>query len=121
MIIIILHCFITTPEQAQTAAAQSELDSAQAIRDKEHEDFRAQNTDYSESIDAIERAIAVLKAKKADVAQSLLQVQNMPTIPASAKATIRSFLVLAQDSQDQQLVIVIFIVISSSHRNSNSN
>ena len=86
--------------EAQTAAAQSELDSAQAIRDKEHEDFRAQNTDYSESIDAIERAIAVLKAKKADVAQSLLQVQNMPTIPASAKATIRSFLVLAQDSQE---------------------
>jgi hypothetical protein len=87
--------------EAQIASAQSEHDSAQAIRAKEHEDFMSQNTDYAESIDAIERAIATLKAKKADVAQTvLLQVQGMPMIPDSAKATIRSFLALDQESGD---------------------
>jgi len=86
--------------EAATGQAQSEADSATAIRDKEHADFLAQHTDFSESIDAIQRAISVLKSRGADVPQSLLQVQNMPKVPAQAKAAIQSFLALEQEPGD---------------------
>jgi len=86
--------------EASIAQAQAESASARAIRDKENADFMAQNADYTESIDAIERAIRVIKAKQADVPQSLLQVQHMASIPAQAKAAIAAFLDLAQASGD---------------------
>ena len=48
----------------------------------------------SESVDAIERAIATLEFREADVPQSLLQLQGAPRLPSEAKATIKSFLAL---------------------------
>jgi hypothetical protein len=78
---------------------QAELDAAAGIRKKERADFMAQETDLSESIDAIERAIATLKAKEADVPQSLLQVQNSKMLPQHAKAAIESFLAMAEGSE----------------------
>merc|ERR1719316_1219115 len=56
--------------------------SASTIREKEKADFTATLQDYSESIDALERAIAVLKKQSADrpqaeLFQSLLQVSAL--------------------------------------------
>jgi len=51
--------------------------------------------DLSESVDAIERAIAVLKSRERDVPQSLLQVRDAPGIPREAKAAIESFLAMS--------------------------
>merc|ERR1719301_362195 len=47
-----------TALEAQVAQEESELAEATAIRKKEKEDYDASHLDYSESIDAIERAIA---------------------------------------------------------------
>jgi len=58
--------------------------SAQAQRASERKDFNAVRTDYSESIDAIGRAISVLKAKSADTKQSALIQSNLSTFPSSA-------------------------------------
>jgi len=74
------------------AQAEGELKEANAVRDREHADFSATHADLSESIDAIERAIAVLKSREADVPQSLLQLKNSPTIPRDAKVAIEAFL-----------------------------
>jgi hypothetical protein len=82
------------------AANEKEAAEATAIRDKEHADFMAVKTDLSESIDAVERAIKVLKNKEKDVPQSLLQVQNSERIPYQAKAAIEAFLALAEHSED---------------------
>lgn len=77
------------------AKAESERKEAKAVREKEHADYSATHTDLSESIDAIERAIQVLKAREADVPQTLLQVQKSPFIPKDAQAAIESFLAMS--------------------------
>merc|ERR1719217_1674580 len=71
--------------------------SATTIREKEKADFTATLQDYSESIDALERAINVLKKQSADKPQaeffqSLLQVSALRLIPSETKGALASFL-----------------------------
>merc|ERR1719356_240861 len=81
--------------EASIAQAKAELKDATDLRNKEHADYTATHTDLSQSVDALERAIAVLKSRTADVPQSLLQVQNSPRIPKEARAVIESFLAMS--------------------------
>merc|ERR1719422_2096993 len=81
--------------EALIAQAQAELKAATELRQQEHADYTATHLDLSQSVDALERAIAVLKSREADVPQSLLQVQNSPHIPHEAKAVIESFLAMS--------------------------
>merc|ERR1712187_553414 len=73
--------------------------AATSVRAIERGDYDALHKDYSESVDALERAIAVLKKQAYDRTQaSLAQVSvltGMSLIPKQAKAAIESF--LAQD------------------------
>merc|ERR1711904_271837 len=62
---------------------QYEADKKEAteVRAKAHADFEALHADYSESIDAIERAMAVIKAGpqgQALTQTSLLELKNLP-------------------------------------------
>jgi len=71
--------------------------SATTIREKEKADFTATLQDYSESLDALERAINVLKKQSADrpqaeLMQSLLQVNRLKMVPGSTKRALTSFL-----------------------------
>merc|ERR1719310_159088 len=71
--------------------------SASTIREKEKADFTATLQDYSESLDALERAINVLKKQSADrpqaeLMQSLLQVTSLHLVPSSTKRALTSFL-----------------------------
>merc|ERR1719198_1234892 len=65
--------------------------SASTVREAERADFTATVTDYTESIDAVSGAIAVLKKqahdrKQADLIQtSLIQVRSLKLVPASSK------------------------------------
>lgn len=77
---------------ASVAGWEEELANATAIREKEKADYDAAHADYSESIDAIERAIAVLKKRQADIPQSLLQLSKSNDIPAKARAIVASML-----------------------------
>merc|ERR1719436_896071 len=80
--------------------------AATNVRGIEKTDFDALHQDYSESVDALERAIAVLKKQAYDRTQaSLAQVSaltSMSLIPKQAKTAIESF--LAQDPQDSLAV-----------------
>merc|ERR1719375_2002916 len=49
-----------TDLEAGIAQMQAELKNATAVREKEHADYTATHTDFSESISAIERAVQVL-------------------------------------------------------------
>jgi hypothetical protein len=82
---------------AKADKEQGEADGAQAIRDKERADYDATHADLSESIDAIERAISVLKSREADVPQSLIQLQHKigSRLPAEAEASINALLALS--------------------------
>merc|ERR1719159_2047956 len=80
---------------------KKDIASATAVRDKEKADFTATVTDYSESIDAVEGALTVLKKQAFDrkqAAASLLQVQSRRLVPAASKKVITSF--LQQDGID---------------------
>merc|ERR1719269_340090 len=60
--------------------------AATSVRKIEKADYDATNKDYSESIDALQRAIAVLKKQAYDRKQkaALVQVQQLNLIPAEA-------------------------------------
>jgi len=73
---------------------QADADAATALRKKEEADYNAAHKDFSESVDAVARAIQVLKRKEADVPQSLLQVSSLSGVSAKDKALINSFLAL---------------------------
>jgi hypothetical protein len=71
--------------------------AATKVRAIEKADYDAMHKDYSESVDALERAIAVLKKQSHDRAQasSLAQVsalQQVSLIPKAAKRAIAAFL-----------------------------
>jgi len=86
--------------EASVASWEEELANATAIRKKEKADYDAAHADYSESIDAIERAIAVLKQRAADIPQSLLQLSNAKDIPAKARAIIASMMQVQESSKE---------------------
>merc|ERR1719217_303610 len=88
--------------------------SAADVRDKEAADFRATVQAYSESLDALDRAITVLKAQAADrpqaeLLQSLVQVRSLRLVPPAAKSALTTFLqqpdTAAESMPDDQLFI----------------
>merc|ERR1711920_759422 len=75
--------------------------AAAKVRQLEKADYDALHQDYSESISALERAIAVLKKQAHDRPQAMLQVSNLKQlslVPIDAKKAIDAF--LEQDPQE---------------------
>merc|ERR1719460_1682250 len=62
------------------------------VREMENADYMATHKDYSESVDALERAIAVLKKQAFDRTQELMQVNSLKLVPEHAKKVISAFL-----------------------------
>merc|ERR1719364_127046 len=85
---------------------EGDIKAATKVREIEKTDYDATHKDYSESVDALERAIAVLKKQAHDRKQAdLVQVaalQEVNFIPKEAKHSIDIF--LAQDP-DETLAI----------------
>merc|ERR1719399_292483 len=75
------------------AVWEGDVKAATKVREIEKADYDVTHKDYSESIDALERAIAVLKKQDKDRAQaSLLQLSAQRLVPDEARRTIESFL-----------------------------
>jgi len=82
---------------------EGDIKAATKVREIEKADYDATHTDYSESVDALERAIAVLKKQAHDRKQaSLIQLKNLKLIPADAKNVIDAFL---QQDPDEGLAV----------------
>jgi len=84
------------------AAWTGDMKAATKVRTMEKTDYDATHKDYSESVDALERAIAVLKKqaytrKQASLAQ-VGALKDLTLIPREAKKTIEAF--LAQDPDE---------------------
>jgi len=75
---------------------QGDSKAAQSVRDIERTDYSATHKDYSESIDALERAVAVLKKQNFDRKQAAALMQ-LKLIPVSAKKTLDNFLQSVED------------------------
>merc|ERR1719408_1214306 len=78
--------------EKEVAKLTADADSATAQRKTENGDYKAAHKDLSESIDAVARAIQVLKQREGDVPQSLLQVSSLSALSPKEKAVITSFL-----------------------------
>merc|ERR1719504_452096 len=85
-----------------------DIKAATKVREIEKADYDALHKDYSESVDALQRAIAVLKKQSHDRKQaSFLEVsalKSLSLIPAEAKKTIDVF--LQQDAEPTELLAV---------------
>jgi len=82
---------------------EGDIKAATKVREIEKADYDATHTDYSESVDALERAIAVLKKQSHDRKQaSLLQLKKLQLIPNEAKKVIDAFL---QQDPDEGLAV----------------
>merc|ERR1719247_2193459 len=80
-----------------------DVKAATKVREIEKADYDATHTDYSESISALERAIAVLKKQAHDRKQaSLIQLKKLRLIPDDAKRAIDAFL---QQDPDEGLAV----------------
>merc|ERR1712190_440669 len=81
--------------------------AATKVRQLEKADYDALHKDYSESVDALQRAIAVLKKQAYDRKQTALtqvsDLQGLKLIPADAKKAIDLF--LQQDPSDEGLAV----------------
>lgn len=74
---------------------QGDKNAAAEVRKIERTDYTAMHKDYSESIDAIGRAIVVLKRQTHDRKQTqalLAQVAAMPMIPTDGVKTLKAFI-----------------------------
>merc|ERR1719395_187059 len=78
-----------------------DIKAATNVREIEKADYDATHKDYSESVDALQRAIAVLKKQSHDRKQaSFVQVsalKDLNLIPAEAKKAIDAFVQNAQE------------------------
>merc|ERR1719217_1991547 len=82
---------------------ESDAKAQTAQREKEHAEFVAESTDFSESVDAIERAIAVLQKQNYDRKQAgavLLQLTEKGMLPARVQAMVSAFMAM-MDEDDQ--------------------
>jgi cell division septum initiation protein DivIVA len=91
------------------ASSEADVKAATKVRETERADYETTHADYSESVDALERAIEVLKKvqgdkKQASFAQIGKALQKMTLIPPDAKKAIDLF--LAQDPPDEEQSLI---------------
>eukprot|EP00930_Biecheleria_cincta_P019942 TRINITY_DN1509_c0_g2_i1.p1 TRINITY_DN1509_c0_g2~~TRINITY_DN1509_c0_g2_i1.p1 ORF type:complete len:673 (+),score=249.40 TRINITY_DN1509_c0_g2_i1:57-2075(+) len=92
---------------ADIESTKAEQDKATSVRKEERADFEATLTDYTESIDAIGRAIKALKDnnKKLSFVQ-LLTVRNLKKLPSDAFQSIDAYLAGSDDATDAPALIM---------------
>lgn len=92
-----------TSDVESTAAEQ---EKATAVRKEERADFQATHTDYTESIDAIGRAIKALQGNdKKVVLVQLSAVRSLKKLPADAFQSIDAYLSSSTDVQSPALLM----------------
>merc|ERR1719310_692526 len=91
---------------ADISTWEGDMKAATKVREIELTDYTATHKDYSESIEALEGAIATLKGVNRDVKQAaaaLTQVSSTPLFPPESKKLIDAF--LAVDKEDENLAV----------------
>jgi hypothetical protein len=89
-------------------AFEADLKEATDLRKEARADYQTEHKDYSESVDALDRAIAILKRQSHDRKQTeafLQQVSQLDRVPAAAKRTIAAFLATDQEITQDPLSV----------------
>jgi len=91
-----------TSLEADISTWEGDSNAAVKVREIEHTDYVATHKDYSESISALEMAVATLKKTSGDVAQAaaaLMQVASGKLFPAESRKVINAFLTMGSDEK----------------------
>lgn len=72
-------------------------------REAAHKAYLAEHRDFSESVDALDRALIVLKRQSYDRKQAFLQTDVAQKIPEKARVLVQSYLALKDDGDDDFL------------------
>jgi len=83
------------------AGFKEEQKSATEIREKEKSDYQAEHTDFSESVDAVSRAINVLKKQNYDRGQASALIQTVAGLPRVSKSAQRALNAFLQTDTEQ--------------------
>merc|ERR1719420_1531443 len=83
------------------AGFKEEQKSATEIREKEKTDYQAEHTDFSESVDAVTRAINVLKKQDYDRGQASALIQTVAALPRVSKSAQRALNAFLQTDTEQ--------------------
>lgn len=83
--------------QSTVASQEADVKAQAAQREKDHAAFLLQQKDYSESVDALERAMFALQKQDFDHTD-LLQVAESQALPVNAQQMISAFLGMMKDS-----------------------
>jgi uncharacterized protein YoxC len=89
---------------ADGAQWENDKKEATALREKEHKEFTVTHQDYSESIDALERAVHVLKQQTFDRKQASALIQEVAVlakVPQSARKVLMAFLSTGSKSKQE--------------------
>jgi len=81
----------------------ADMEKETAERKKEHEAFVAEEQDYGESVDALGRAITVLKAQDVDrtgASSALVELAKDSKLPSKVKSVVTAFVAMASNSSD---------------------
>jgi predicted nucleic acid-binding Zn-ribbon protein/HAMP domain-containing protein len=79
--------------QSEVTKFEADKKESDAEREKDHAAFLEEEKDYSESVDALERAVVVLQEKDGNIpGASLLQLTTSDKLPMQAKSIISAFL-----------------------------
>jgi hypothetical protein len=85
---------------AKIAQDEADLKAATEIRDKEHADFLAEETELVETVDALERAIGILEREMAKTGgAALVQLKNAGNVASALKALVESAAISASDGK----------------------
>jgi len=82
----------------EISTAESEKQAATELRAKEHEEYVKVSTDYSESVDALNRAIQTMESKNYDVSQAMALMQKMAASKNGMRRVLAAFLQEKEDS-----------------------
>jgi molecular chaperone GrpE (heat shock protein) len=84
---------------------EADIKSSTAQRSKDSSDYLAESKDYSESLDALDRAILVMQKQDYDRTGSkaaLLQLSESNQLPAKAQAMVTAFMGMMQDDEPSE-------------------
>merc|ERR1740127_188147 len=76
----------------EIATDEKSLADATALREEQHAEFVKLETDYSESVDALECAIQVMQAQDYSRPQAMMLLQKMATTTPGMKRALAAFL-----------------------------
>jgi len=92
--------------QSDEAKFQSEKEATQKQREADHAEFVAEEQDFSESVDAIERALQILAKQDYDrpaASAALVQVTSNQQLPERARSVVSAFVSLLDEGKKDPL------------------